>query len=130
MPRQAPRPSLWLKTKKRSEHSLPSLHDQGYKVIESTSAEDALQIGESYQEPIHLLLTDVVLPRLSGRKIAEHIASLRPNMKVLYMSGYTDDSVVRHGVLEANTAFLQKPFTPAVLSRKVRDVLDAGLQRG
>ena len=97
-------------------------------MIESTSAEDALQIGERYKEPIHLLLTDVVLPRMSGRKIAEHLASLRPGMKVLYMSGYTDDAVVRHGVLEASAAFLQKPFTPT-LARKVRDVLDAGRQQ-
>ena len=82
--------------------------------------------ASSHQEPIHLLLTDVVLPRMSGRKIAEHLALLRPSMKVLYMSGYTDDAIVRHGVLEANTAFLQKPFTPAALARKVREVLDAG----
>jgi two-component system, cell cycle sensor histidine kinase and response regulator CckA len=94
--------------------------------LESTSPEDALQVAEHHQEPIALLLTDVVLPRMSGRKIAEHLILLRPSMKVLYMSGYTDDSVVRHGVLEANTAFLQKPFTPATLARKVREVLDAG----
>ena len=102
----------------------------GYKVLESTSPEDALQIGERHQEPIDLLLTDVVLPGMSGRKVAEHLTFLRPDMKVLYMSGYTDDSVVRHGVLEANTAFLQKPFTPATLARKVREVLDHGPQQG
>jgi PAS domain S-box-containing protein len=102
------------------------LEERGYKVLESTSPEDALQIGERHKEPVHLLLTDVVLPRMSGRKIAEHLALLRPGMKVLYMSGYTDDSVVRQGVLEANTAFLQKPFTPASLARKVREVLDTG----
>jgi PAS domain S-box-containing protein len=101
------------------------LQAQGYKVLESTSPEDALQIGEQQQEPIHLILTDVVLPRMSGRKIAEHLVLLRPTMKVLYMSGYTDDGVVRNGVLEADTAFLQKPFTPAGLARKVREVLDA-----
>jgi PAS domain S-box-containing protein len=101
------------------------LREHGYKVLESTSPEDALQISERHSEPIQLLLTDVVLPRMSGRQIAEHLAPLRPAMGVLYMSGYTDDSVVRHGVLEANTAFLQKPFTPASLARKVREVLDA-----
>ena len=92
--------------------------------MESTSPEDALQISERHNEPIDLLLTDVVMPMMSGRKIAEHLAFLRPSMKVLYMSGYTDDSVFRHGVLETGTAFLQKPFTPASLARKVREVLD------
>ena len=102
------------------------LQERGYKVLESASPEDALQIAEHQQEPIALLLTDVVLPRMSGRKIAEHLTLLRPSMKVLYMSGYTDDAIVRSGMLEANTAFLQKPFTPAGLARKVREVLDAG----
>ena len=100
------------------------LQDLGYKVLESTIPEDALQIGERYKEPIDLLLTDVVLPRMSGRKVAEHLAFLRPGMKVLYMSGYTD-TIVHHGVLEAGIAFLQKPFTPSSLARKVREVLDA-----
>ena len=99
-------------------------------MLESTSPEDALQIGEQHQEPIDLLLTDVVLPRMSGRKVAEHLTALRPSMKVLYMSGYTDDAVVRHGVLEAGTAFLQKPFTPSGLARKVREVLDAAPEVG
>ena len=102
----------------------------GYKVLESTSPEDALQISERHTEPIHLLLTDVVLPRMSGRKVAELLAPLRPDMKVLYMSGYTDDAIVRSGVLEATAAFLQKPFTPATLARKVREVLDAGREQG
>ena len=105
------------------------LGERGYKVLESTSPEHALQIGEQYQEPIHMLLTDVVLPRMSGRRIAEQIAPIRRGMKVLYMSGYTDDAVVRHGVLEASAAFLQKPFTPAALARKVREVLDAGNEK-
>ena len=88
------------------------LQERGYRVLESASPDDALQIAEHHQEPIALLLTDVVLPKMSGRKIAEHLTLLRPSMKVLYMSGYTDDAIVRNGVLEANTAFLQKPFTP------------------
>ena len=101
------------------------LQERGYRVLESASPDDALQIAEHHQEPIDLLLTDVVLPKMSGRKIAEYLTALRPNMKVLYMSGYTDDAVVRNGVLESNTAFLQKPFTPSGLARKVREVLDA-----
>ena len=95
----------------------------GYKVIESLSPEDALQIGQGHKEQIDLLLTDVVMPRISGRKVAEHLTLLRPRLKVLYMSGYTDNSVLRHGVLEAGMPFLQKPFTPSSLARKVREVL-------
>jgi CheY-like chemotaxis protein len=100
------------------------LEARGYKVLESASTEDALQMGARHDGPIHLLLTDVVMPGMSGRKVAEHLAALRPSMKVLYMSGYTDDSVFRNGVLELGTAFIQKPFTPSSLARKVRDVLD------
>lgn len=103
------------------------LQDLGYKVLESISAEDALQIGERHQEPIDLLLTDVVMPRMSGRKVAEHLSRLRPGLKVLFMSGYTNNAIVHHGVLEANTVLLQKPFTPSSLARKVREVLDTRL---
>ena len=101
----------------------------GYKVLESTSPEDALKISERHTETIHLLLTDVVLPSMSGRKVAELLAPLRPGMKALFMSGYTDDSIVRSGVLEATAAFLQKPFTPVTLARKVREVLDSGREQ-
>ena len=105
------------------------LQERGYNVIESSSAEDALQIAEGHQETIHMLLTDVVMPGMSGVSVAERVSALRQGVKILYMSGYTDDAIVRHGVLETGTAFLQKPFTPDVLARKVREVLDAGQEK-
>jgi CheY-like chemotaxis protein len=100
------------------------LEARGYQVLETANPEDALQLSLRHNGPIHLLLTDVVMPGMSGRRVAEHLGPLRPNMKVLYMSGYTDDSVFRNGVLEVGAAFIQKPFTPSSLARKVREVLD------
>jgi CheY-like chemotaxis protein len=96
----------------------------GYRVIVAQNAGEALLLCEAHSQPIHLLLTDVVMPHLSGADLAKRIAVTRPETKVLFMSGYTDDSVVRHGVLEDGVAFLQKPFTPESLARKVREVLD------
>jgi two-component system, cell cycle sensor histidine kinase and response regulator CckA len=96
----------------------------GYKVDEVRTAGEALLHCEQHPEAIHLLLTDVVMPQMSGPELAKRLAPSRPEMRVLCMSGYTDDSIVRHGVLEASFAFLQKPLTPDALRRKVREVLD------
>jgi CheY-like chemotaxis protein len=101
-----------------------TLEAHGYTVLEATNGAEAIALASGYPERIHLLLTDVVMPELSGREAAEVIRAQRPNMKVLFMSGYTDDAVVRHGIVEATDAFLQKPFTPLALVRKVRAVLD------
>src|SRR6266850_978324 len=101
------------------------LERQGYTVLQAPDGELALHVAHKHRGPNHLLLTDVVMPVLGGRRLAEQLALVRPDMKVLYASGYTDDSVVRHGILEAGTAYLQKPFTPDSLARKVREVLDA-----
>ena len=106
------------------------LESRGYEVLEAKGANDALEIGGRYKKHIHLLLTDVVMPQMSGRELAEHLAPLHPETKVLYMSGYADHAVVQHGLLDPGTAFLQKPFTPDALARKLREVLDSvGAQR-
>ena len=101
------------------------LRRQGYNVIVAQNAGDALLICERESGPIQLLLTDVVMPHLSGPELAQRLAGLRPDMKVLFMSGYTDDSALRHGAADGGVAFLQKPITPALLARKVREVLDS-----
>jgi CheY-like chemotaxis protein len=96
----------------------------GYMVLESQDVGDALRIAEQQDGNIHLLVTDVVMPHLSGRALADAVKGFRPDVTVLYMSGYTDDAIVHHGVLDPGIALLQKPFTPAALARKVREVLD------
>jgi len=97
----------------------------GYHVLEAADGLTALQVAADYKETIHLLLTDVVMPDLSGRDLAERFRALRPAMKVVFMSGYTDDAIVRHGILQEGIAYLQKPFTPVSLAKKVRVVLGA-----
>ncbi len=87
---------------------------------------DAERLCGAHAGSIHLLLTDVIMPKMSGRELASRLTGSRPDMRVLYMSGYTDDAISRHGVLDPGISFLPKPFTPADLARKVREVLDAG----
>jgi CheY-like chemotaxis protein len=101
------------------------LKSKGYEVLEASQGEDALRIAREHEGPIHLLVTDVVMPGMSGRELARNLAVLRPEMKVLYMSGYTGNAIVHHGVLEEGLTFIQKPFSPDALARKVRAVLDA-----
>jgi CheY-like chemotaxis protein len=100
------------------------LQSAGYRVLNAVSAEDAVALLTSYEEPVHLMVTDIVMPGMSGPVLAKQSAAKRPEMKVLYMSGYTDDAVVRHGVLGKNMPFVSKPFSAADLIRKVREVLD------
>ncbi|HEV8381974.1 MAG TPA: PAS domain S-box protein [Gemmatimonadales bacterium] len=102
-----------------------ALESQGYVVLAASDAAAALRVVERHGGTIHLLLTDVVMPGLSGRELADRLAAQRPGIRVLYMSGYPGDAVVQHGTLPSGSAFLQKPFSPDGLARKVRDVLDA-----
>jgi CheY-like chemotaxis protein len=100
------------------------LASHGYTVLEASDGGEAGQIESAYRGPIHLLVTDVVMPGEGGRSVAERIAASRPGVRVLFISGYTNDAVVRHGILHESVDFLQKPFTPAALAHKVREVLD------
>jgi PAS domain S-box-containing protein len=100
------------------------LQSNGYTVLEARDGQEAIWVAQQHQGSIHLLVTDVVMPRMSGRQLADLLAQARPYLRILFMSGYTDEAVLRHGVLEASVAFLQKPFNPIELVRKVREVLD------
>ena len=102
-----------------------ALEAQGYVVLAASDPLAALRVVERHGGTIHLLLTDVVMPGLSGRELADRLTAQRPGIRVLYMSGYPGDAVVQHGTLPSGSAFLQKPFSPDGLARKVRDVLDA-----
>jgi len=106
---------------------------QGYSVLVSQEPQDVATICEQHPERIHLLLTDLILPGVSGREIAKRVSSLRPDIKVLFMSGYTDDALIHSHGFDETFAFLQKPFSAVTLATKVREVLDADgfhLQKG
>jgi PAS domain S-box-containing protein len=102
-----------------------TLQKAGYTVLTAAEGEEALRVLEQHGEPVHLMVTDLVMPGMSGRDLAERVERTRPHMKVLYMSGYTDDVVVRHGIVEQGVRFVSKPFATAELLRTVREVLDA-----
>jgi len=96
----------------------------GYKIIELPNGIDAIQKSMEYKNTINLLLTDVVMPQMSGRELVQKFLSLRPVTKVLYMSSYTDSSIIHQGILDSETRFVQKPFTPVALAKKIREILD------
>jgi two-component system cell cycle sensor histidine kinase/response regulator CckA len=101
---------------------------RGYSVVEAANPEEAERLAAEYGSKIELLLTDVIMPGISGRELAKRLAARNPAMRVLYMSGYTYNVIAQGGTLERGVAFLQKPFTPGVLVEKVREVLDAVVQ--
>ena len=96
----------------------------GYTVITAENGEEGLRVCREFAGQVDMVLTDVVMPRMSGRELAEQLAVERPGTRVLYMSGFTDDAIVRHGLLEEDIAFIQKPFTPESLATKIRELLD------
>jgi PAS domain S-box-containing protein len=106
------------------------LRRHGYRVLEASHGDEALRIVRAHREPIHLLLSDVVMPAMSGPELARLVQGEHPGIRVLFASGYTDDAIVSHGVLDPGVAFLQKPFTPASLLRKIRELLDAPAAAG
>jgi CheY-like chemotaxis protein len=101
----------------------------GYHVLEAENAEAALALAERHSAAIDLLLTDVVLPRIGGRQLADQLCARRPGTKVLFMSGYTDDSTIRHGIADSVVDLLQKPFTRVALERRIRAIFDGGAER-
>ncbi len=102
-----------------------ALTSYGYQVLEAITGQHAVELAREHEGPIHLLVTDVIMPKISGADLAGLIKPVHPETRVLYVSGYTNDAIIRHGIMTANVNFLQKPFTPAGLASKVRHVLDS-----
>jgi two-component system, cell cycle sensor histidine kinase and response regulator CckA len=100
-----------------------ALKASGYHVIEASDGDEAIAVAERYVEEIHLVLTDVVMPGISGKESSERLKEVRPNLKVLFMSGYTADVIAQRGILDRSVAFLHKPFSPVELAAKVREIL-------
>ena len=96
----------------------------GYTVLAAGHPQEAMSLSDEHTGDVHLLLTDVVMPGMSGKDLAEQLIIARPRMQVLYISGYTDDAIVHHGVLDGGIHLIQKPFSPSTLARKVRNMLD------
>jgi two-component system, cell cycle sensor histidine kinase and response regulator CckA len=106
------------------------LEEAGYRILFASDGTEAMQQAVAIDEPIHLVITDVVMPEMSGPELANRLRKLRPETRVLYMSGYTDDEILCRKGLPENSAFIQKPFTPEQFSRKVRETLDAKPKSG
>jgi CheY-like chemotaxis protein len=100
------------------------LTGKGYRVLTASDGNEGLRVAEGHPDPIHMVLTDVVMPGMGGRELASRLEAARNGMKVLFMSGYSEKAVSRHGILEDGLAFLQKPFSSETLLRKVRETLD------
>ena len=100
------------------------LQSEGYAVLQARNGEEALMLYERHESPIHLLLTDVVMPKMGGRQLYDQLRVAQPDLNVLFMSGHTEDTVIRHGVLESEMHFIEKPFIFSALACAVRDVLD------
>jgi DNA-binding response OmpR family regulator len=103
------------------------LEESGYIVLEANGGEEAISLGKAHTKPIDLLITDVVMPKLSGKEVADQLRAVHPETKVLFMSGYTDEAIVHHGILDSGIDFIQKPFSERALAQKIRDVLDTVL---
>jgi CheY-like chemotaxis protein len=112
------------------EYIAQALAGLGYQVLRAAGGAEALQLAESHTEPIHLLLTDVVMPKMSGRELARRLSTSRPNVKIIYMSGYAEDSAVQREMLSGGAGYLQKPFTEERLLRKIRELLGPGSSAG
>jgi CheY-like chemotaxis protein len=106
------------------DFSSKMLRNLGYRVLTASNGEEALRISQEHDGEIRLLLTDVILPGMNGRQIANMLVERNPSLKVLYCSGYTEDTIVHHGVLEPHIHFISKPFSIPALSQKIRSILD------